>query len=108
MSMRISEKLVKFLKNSSLLKTWTIFTYSSVFISSVIDVTLYFLWKSHLFKISEFIETQIIYEIKLISIIETHLSWSLYEQWQMSLRWWLVFQSNQQNHKTWSSFVKCF
>ena len=107
MSIKIFEKLVEFLKNLSLLKAWTISACSSAFISSIIDMILYLLQKSHLFKISEFVETWIIYEIKLIFMIETHLFWSSYEQWQMSLKWWLVFWDDQQNHKTWSFFVKC-
>ena len=73
-------------KNLLLLKAWTISACSLAFISSVIDVTLYFLQESHLFKISESVKTWIIYEIKLISIIEMHLSWSSYKQWQMSLK----------------------
>ena len=76
---KISEELVKFFKNSSLLKAWTISACSLAFISSIIDVTLYFLWESHLFKISESVKTWIIYEIKLIFMIEAHLFWSLYE-----------------------------
>ena len=71
---RISEELVKFLRNSSSLKAWTTSAYSSAFISSVIDATLYFLQKSHLFKINESVKTWIIYEIKLIFMIETYLS----------------------------------
>ena len=86
MSIKISEKLVKFLRNLLLLKAWIISACLLAFISSVINMILYFLWESHLFKISESVETQIIYEIKLIFMIKTYLSWSSYEQWQINLR----------------------
>ena len=107
MLMRISEKLIEFLKDLLSLKAWTISACSLVFISLIIDMTLYFLQKNHLFKINESVKTWIIYEIKLIFIIEMHLSWSSYKQQQMSLKWWLVFWSDQQNHRTWSFLVEC-